>query len=1310
MAKHGSIGEFRQEVEEWSAYAERLEYYFAANDVAAGDKKRAILLSVCGPSTYVLIRSLVAPQKPTEFSFEDLVEKVNKYHNPRPSAVVQRFKFNSRTRQSGETVAAYVAELKKLSEFCEFGGALDEMLRDRLVWGIADSRVQHRLLAESSLTFAKALEIAQAMELATRDLKDLQPDTASSTSVHKLQGHRANFAPTPSKPHPPCYRCGGKHTAANCRFKTERCRGCNKVGHIVRMCRSKPKQDNPPGKSRGLPTHKVEEASPPEEYTLYPVVDQDAPSTPLKTAVTLDGKVLDMEVDTGASLSLISEATFKSLWNASAAPALQESAVKLRTYTGEEIAVLGSILVTAGTNDQEARLPLLVVAGSGPSLLGRDWLTKLRLDWKEILSITVQHTLESILRQHEKVFEPGLGMLKGVEAKLFVDAQAQPAFYKARSVPFALRQKVEAELDRLEKQGVITPVQFSDWAAPIVPVVKRDGTVRICGDYKLTVNKAAKLEVYPLPRIEDLLTSLAGGKSFTKLDLSHAYLQVRLEETSQQYVTVNTHRGLFRYQRLPFGVASAPAIFQRLMETLLQGLPGVCTYLDDILVTGTSDEEHFCNLSAVLQRLETSGMKLKKEKCAFLLPRVEYLGHGISSDGLEPSASKVAAIVNAPAPQNLTELRSLLGLVNYYRKFLPDVATILTPLHQLLQQGMPWKWGREQQAALDQVKELIDSPNLLVHFDGNKPLLLACDASPYGVGAVLSHLMDDGSERPIAFASRTLASAEKQYSQLDKEALAIIFGVKHFHQYIYGRSFTIVSDHRPLMHLLSPSKATPAMASARLQRWALLLGAYDYKIAYKAGEKHCNADALSRLPLPTTPSQVPTPPETIQLMEHLSMGPVSVAQIQQMTDRHPVLAQVKRFVQYGWPNQMDQELEELKPYWRRREELSLHDGCLLWGGRVVVPPQVREKVMLELHEAHPGVSRMKSLARQHVWWPGLDAEIEKMVKSCTACQSTRHNPQPAPLHPWEWPQRPWSRVHADYAGPFMGRMFLILVDAHTKWLDIHMTNSATSQVTIEKMRSTFAMLGLPEVLVTDNGTTFTSTEFEEFCKRNAICHVTSSPYHPASNGLAERSVQTFKEGMKKLTDGSLETRLARFLFMYRLTPQSVTGVSPAELLFGRPLRSPLDLLHPDIRSRVSSHQEQQKGNHDRHAKERVFHEEDLVYARNFRPGQVWLPGVVVQVRGPVSYSVKLGNGITVRRHVDHLRERTASAEVPGVDDSFPFAPVTDSTNDSATAPDPLPSTVAENSDTDPEPASSQRPARRSTRQRRPPNRWGFDTD
>lgn len=257
---------------------------------------------------------------------------------------------------------------------------------------------------------------------------------------------------------------------------------------------------------------------------------------------------------------------------------------------------------------------------------------------------------------------------------------------------------------------------------------------------------------------------------------------------------------------------------------------------------------------------------------------------------------------------------------------------------------------------------------------------------------------------------------------------------------------------------------------------------------------------------------------------------------------------------------------------------------------------------------------MKVLARQYVWWPGIDAELEKKVKSCQNCQSVRQNPAHAPLHPWEWPQRPWSRVHADYAGPFLGKMFLILIDAHTKWMDVHMTSSSSSQTTIEKMR-TFATLGIPEMLVTDNGTAFTSSEFVQFAKQNGIRHVTTSSYHPASNGLAERAVKTFKEGMKKLSKGSLETRLSRFLFKYRLTPQSTTGVSPAELMFGRPIRSQLDLMQPSIQSNVLLRQEQQKLGHDQRAKERDFKPGDPVYVRNMAQGATWLRGTIVEVRG-----------------------------------------------------------------------------------------------
>ena len=249
------------------------------------------------------------------------------------------------------------------------------------------------------------------------------------------------------------------------------------------------------------------------------------------------------------------------------------------------------------------------------------------------------------------------------------------------------------------------------------------------------------------------------------------------------------------------------------MENLLQGIPRVCVYIDDILVTGATEEEHLANLAQVLQRLESTGMRLKQEKCAFLLKSVSYLGHVISTEGLHTSDSKVKAVVDAPDPRNISELRSFLGMVNYYGKFLPNLATTLSPLYHLLRQTTSWRWGPKQKRAFRKVKRLLKSSRVLTHFDDQLPLLLECDASPYGLGAVLSHEMPDGSERPICFASRTLTKAEQNYSHLDKEALAIIFGIRKYHQYLFGRPFQIKTDHKPLTHIFDESRVVPAMAS-----------------------------------------------------------------------------------------------------------------------------------------------------------------------------------------------------------------------------------------------------------------------------------------------------------------------------------------------------------------------------------------------------------------------------------------------------------------------------------------------------------------
>ena len=984
----------------------------------------------------MLLKTLVAPAALTTKTFTELVQLVTDHHHPKPSVIMRRFHFNTCVREQGESITCFVT---RLASHCEYGESAKELIRDRLVCGIHDDALQHSLLAVAGLTFQKAFERALLHESAVQDARLLSAPVA----VH----HTPVEPPSDDRPRAACYGCGGSHASRDCRFRNSVCNYCHKKGHIQLVCRSRLQQQQqrkpaqPPQQQptrRGGPqrrTNKVDDETLP---TPAPTSTSSAPSpqpllvdynmcvvktgraAPFTAAVVVNGASLDMEVDTGAALSLISAATYSQLWPPGCAPQLSKPSVRLRTYTGEELKLVGEAVVQVQYQTQQEDLNLIVVEGNGPSLLGRDWLQKVKLNWAEIHSLhAASTTLEQVLTKHSSLFKDELGTIKGVTAKLYIDPSAKPRFFHPCAVPYALRPKVDQALEKLEAAGIVECVELSEWAAPIVPVVKRDGTIRVCGDYKLTVNQATQVDAYPLPLVDSLFASLAGGTSFSKLDLAHAYQQLCLNEDSRRYVTINTHKGLFQYTRLPFGVASAPAIFQRTMESLLRGLPHVCVYLDDILVTGESDEVHIHNLTAVLERLESAGIQ---EKCAFMLPTVEYLGHTISAKGLQPLASKVTAIAEAPTPTNISQLKSFLGMLNYYGSFLPDLATRLAPLYALLQSSRQWSWMEPQRKAFNQAKELLTTSALLTHFDPQKPVILACDASPYGLGAVISHQMDDGTERPISFASRTLSTAERNYGQLDKEALAIIFGVKRFHQYLYGRKFTIQSDHKPLQYLLGETRGIPVMASARVQRWALTLSAYDYTIAYKPGADLANADALSRLPLPEQPTDVPLPGEMVLVFETLSTSPVHAAQVKTWMDKDPLLSRVRENVRRGWQTTTD---VAMSPYQTRAQELSVQDGCLLWGYRVVIPLQGREAVITLLHEGHPGICRMKRLARGYVWWPGMDGDLELAVKQCTQCQEHQKLPPKAPMHPWEWPDRPWARLYVDYTwtmrGPSKGR-------------------------------------------------------------------------------------------------------------------------------------------------------------------------------------------------------------------------------------------------------------------------------------------------
>ena len=1270
----GTVGEFQSREDTWDNYVARVNQFFVANDITDDNKKKAILLTSVGARTYKLICSLTQPVEPATKTFAEIVTVVKEHQSPKPSMIVQRFKFNSRVRKADESVRNYVAELRKLSEHCEYNDQLEDMLRDRLVCGIGNVQIQTKLLSEKSLTFKKAFDMAVAMETASENSKSIsnmsmtsQSQGASVNVLHKGKFKSSSFKNDKSGRSGGCFRCGNKHNPDQCKYKESTCFGCGKVGHPKFNCRSstdkkqsdhvKFSESKKRAERKQNRNYDLSETDFSEDfYNLFSMSESDNKSEssrssvviqkePLITKLLINGQSLDFQVDTGAALTVMSHEVYDKHFK----EPLLHCNKTLKTYTGEEVSIVGetNVEVCSTIEGNKKVLPLLVLENKGPNLLGRNWLTDIQIDWSMFMfkNNDCTHLLSSIIEEFDEVFNDNPGVLKNVTVDFNIDVEEKPIFHKARQPPYSMRAGIEDELERLQREGIIEKVKFSKWATPIVPVMKTDGSIRICGDYKNTLNKVAHLDNHPIPLIEDMANQLATGEKFTKLDFSHAYTQLKLSEEAKQYTTINTHKGLFRYNRLCYGIASAPAIFQRTLEQLFSELDSVKNYIDDLYITGRNDEEHIENLRKVLEICRQNGLTIRKSKCEFMKEAVYFLGYKLSKNGLQPVDEKVRAVKDFPDPQDKNQVRSFLGLINYYGKFTNNLSVILKPLYDLLKKNKQFTWGKEEKEAFALSKAALLSDKVLAHFNPNLKTIITCDGSPYGVGAILSQIDDEGIEKPVCYASKTLSKAEQNYSQTDREGLSVIFAVKKWHKYIWGRPVQIRTDHKPLLGLLG--KGVPEQASARVQRWATLMSAYAYELVYVPGTANV-ADILSRLPVSVGSSPENVLPEIHSLFQFIENSPIKVMDIARDTADDPILSKVLLKVKHGW-KEADKTDLTLKAYYVRKDELSIDNDCVLWGVRVIIPTKLRKSVMQLLHDTHIGSARMKAQARAWVWWPNMDSEIESTVRACHICQVHSNKPSKAPLFPWTWPEEPWYRVHLDFAGPFLGKMFLIITDAHSKWLEVRIMAKITASDTIQELREVFSILGLCHEIVTDNGPTFTSIEFQKFMTHNGIKHITVSPYHPASNGLAERNVQTFKQAMIKNEKGTIRERVSRFLTRYRALPHSTTGLSPSELLLGRKMRTHLDLLHPSLISKVAMQQESQKRGHDRISREREFMVGDQVLSQNFSArGENWIPGMIIEKTGPYSFKIKTQLGIW-RRHVDQIKKLITddSVEIQG---------------------------------------------------------------
>ena len=833
---------------------------------------------------------------------------------------------------------------------------------------------------------------------------------------------------------------------------------------------------------------------------------------------------------------------------------------------------------------------------------------------KENLTPGVRQNFKKLLLKHATLFatsDADLGRTNLVAHDIDT-GDAAPIRQPPRRVPFMMQPELDKEMSRMLEQGVVEPGQ-SPWASPVVLVRKKDGSIRFCVDYR-RLNAVTRFDAYPLPRIDETIESLSGAKFFTTLDMISGYWQVGLTEEARLKSAFTVRGGLYLWNVMPFGLCNAPSTFERLMETVLQGLQwrSCLVYLDDIVIFGRSEDELIARMDEVFTRLGRAGLKLKPRKCKFFARETEYLGHVVSEAGVAVSPDKITAITEWPVPTSVTEVRSFLGTASYYRRFVQDFATVASPLHRLTDHGAQWSWEAQHQEAFDQLKRALATTPVLKYPVRDAPYVLDTDASLTGIGAVLSQIVD-GQEMVLGYASRTLTKAEQNYCVTRRELLAVVHFTKHYRPYLYGRKFTIRTDHSSLQWLLNFKDPKEQLA-----RWLETLSEYEFTIEHRPGKKHGNADGLSRKPCRHPCHRVGEPDTSNRMIKQIEEDNSQEAMWQELPFAEPDQQQVVNLIQlqptwtaeeFRSAQQEDEDLrllilalehqERPKPdevtQWppaARRylvdwERLNLVNGMLsrTWFTpqgqeayqQLLVPRKLVPRVLEMAHDntmaGHFGTKRTLLRVRGQFYWMGINADVRSWCRSCQVCCARK--PKPAVAHHAAQRQlvtEPLQRVAVDILGPIDpptekgNRYVLVIVDYLTKWAEaLPMVNQTAEECAKVFVTEFVCRLGAPQQLHSDQGRQFESALFQQTCKLLGTLKTRTTPLHPQSDGQTERCNRTLLDILAKLTKdqpAKWDEWLPYAMSSYRSSVHRVTGETPNRLMLGREVVTPMTLLAP----------------------------------------------------------------------------------------------------------------------------------------------------
>jgi hypothetical protein len=1282
-------------------------------------------------------------------SADEILAQIAHYIRKKRSVALDRVEFEEYRQDHGATFDEFYIGLQRIAkcaDLCQH--CFDQRMTTRVMSGICDQEVRKKLLAITPFpSLQTAVDLCRSEEAAGKNESLLSRSGATSVNVVKQPEEKGNRSRTHFHrrgEHRDGLRCGNcghppHDSGKDCPAKGRECHNCGKPGHFSTVCdKHKARSEKQDSSVKKLASIRLAHVAAARRAPTIQIGIHNRSGGHLYTATAIPDSGAEATVASMAILRLMGEDVNNLLQNGvdsltAANNSSLECAGRLELqlhYRGRSVTT--SILFSPEHDGMLLSWFVCVELGLLPPCYPEPIMINTivtasppPIDMSDIPALE-----QKLLSDFEDVFdeEGPLKTMAGPPMSIELLPDAVPfAVSGARPIPYALRDRAKKMLDDMEANQIIAPVtEPTLWTHPMVIVEEPNGKLRFCADLT-KLNQYVKRPYYPLVSPKDAVSSIASGaKVFSTFDARHGYWQIPLDEESQLLTTFITPWGRYKFLRGPMGLSSTGDEFCRRMAAALGHLPNLHCVVDDLLAAHADLPTHYNAVREILTACRENKITLGAAKFKFAANSVPFAGYVVGSDGIAADPEKLSAIADFPRPVNITQLRSFLGLVGQLADFSDEISAAAGPLRPLLRQGNQFVWSADQEKAFETVKRALISPPVLANFDPSAETVLQTDASrKNGLGYVLLQRQGDH-WKLIQCGSRFVSDTESRYAMVELELLAVVWATKKCHLYLVGLpKFTLVVDHQPLVTILD-RYTLDCVENPRLQRLKEKLQRYVFQTVWRRGKDHAIPDALSRAPVAD-----PMPDDMlIRSLDDQARVTIFniVAAIESDEDVEPashlpdpLLADLRSAassddeycaliaaVQDVFPSRQEEWPISIRGFWKIRNDLWTDDGLVLYNSRIVIPPSKRAETLRKLHSAHQGIERTKRRARQLVYWPGLTSDITNMVRACETCQKALPSLQREPLMSDPSPTRVFEDVSVDIFC-HAGNHYLIYADRLSGWPAVFefVKRDLCSRDVIRSCMRCFADFGVPVRVRSDGGTNLTSAEILNFFKNWGVISVNSTPHYPQSNGHAEAAVKAMKNLVQKAApNGHLDTdAFQQGLLEWRNTPREA-GLSPAEIVFGHPIRSILPAHHTafankwrelmDLSDRLDDQAERVKAAYDQHARPlRPLRVGDSVRVQDADSKRWDKQGIIVSVGESRDYRVKMQSGRIYWRNRKFLR----LVYPPLATDADPAAP-SPAIDTNPEEPGPLPP---------PDHSSNQRrrrvnfdlPPRRSNRNRHP---------